>query len=100
MTKKATGKNERAVVATTEHRGVFFGYTTDEPDANVVTLKRARNCLRWSDDVKGFMGLASSGPTKNCRIGPAAPEITLQKVTSTMAASPEAVEAWEKGFWS
>jgi hypothetical protein len=100
MTKKSNGKSERAVVVTTEHRGVFFGYTGDKADGNVVTLKRARLCLRWSDELKGFMGLAATGPTKNCRIGPAAPEITLKKVTSVMNASPEAVEAWEKGFWS
>jgi len=61
---------ERAVVVTTQHRGVFFGYATDT-DAEIIKLSKARNCLSWSADVKGFMGLAATGPNKSCRVGPA-----------------------------
>jgi hypothetical protein len=94
---KKTNK-ERAVVVTTEHRGVFFGYA-DDTDGDVVTLKKARLCVYWSADVKGFMGLAAGGPTKGCRIGPAVPSIDLRKITSVIAASDEAVKAWEAAPW-
>jgi hypothetical protein len=94
-----TKTNERAVVVTTAHKGVFFGYTEDAAEAKVITLKRARCCVYWSSDVHGFMGLAGGGPTRGCRVGPSVPSITLQDVTATLDASPEAVAAWERGFW-
>lgn len=60
---------ERPVVVTTAHRGVFFGYAT-KTEGEQIALKRARLCIYWSRDVRGFMGLAASGPTSTCRIGP------------------------------
>ena len=97
-TKKATnGKGERAVVVTTEHRGVFFGYATDI-DGETIELKRSRLCIYWSSDVKGFMGLASGGPTASCKIGPAA-DIVLRKITAVLSVTPEAVKAWESAPW-
>ena len=90
---------ERAVIVTTEHRGVFFGYAT-ATDGETIDLKRARLCVYWSSDVKGFMGLAAGGPTKGCKIGPAVPSIELRKITSVVGVSPEAAEAWEKAPWS
>ena len=94
MAKKA----ERAVLVTTAHRGVFFGYATDT-DGDVIELKRARLCVHWSADVKGFMGLAAGGPTKSCRIGPAVPSIELRKITAVIGVSPEAAAAWEAQPW-
>lgn len=90
--------NERAVIVTTEHRGVFFGYSANT-DGDVIELKRARLCVHWSADVKGFMGLAAGGPTKSCRIGPAVPSIELRKITAVIGVSPEAVVAWEASPW-
>lgn len=91
-------KKERAVMVTTAHRGVFFGYA-DKTDGAQIRLRRARLCLYWSADCKGFMGLASAGPTKNCRIGPSA-DITLRDITAVVEVDPVAVEAWEKCPWS
>lgn len=90
--------NERAVIVTTAHRGVFFGYS-DATDGDTISLKRARLCVYWSADVKGFMGLASGGPTKSCRIGPAA-DITLRNITGVVEVSDGAVKAWESAPWS
>lgn len=98
MKKNENKKTERAVIVTTEHRGVFFGYATDT-DGEQIVLKRARLCLYWSSDCKGFMGLAATGPTSGCRIGPAA-DITLRKITSVLEATPEAVKRWEGAPWS
>jgi hypothetical protein len=91
-------KKELAVLVTTEHRGVFFGYTTDVT-GEVINLRAGRCCVYWSTDLRGFMGLASQGPTQGCRIGPAA-DLQLRKITSVAEVTPEAVERWEKAPWS
>lgn len=84
----------KAVVITTSHRGVFFGYLEKE-EGTTVTLTKARNCIYWSSDVRGFVGLSVTGPTGDCKIGPAAQRIKLHDVTSILDASDKAVEAWE-----
>lgn len=91
-------KTERAVLVTTAHRGVFFGYATDTAGATI-KLRSARNCIYWSSDVKGFIGLASAGPTTGCKIGPAA-KIELRDITCVAECTPEAVAAWENAPWS
>jgi hypothetical protein len=92
-------KTPGALVVTTAHRGVFFGYgqLTNE---KTIRLTEARMCVYWSADVKGVVGLAATGPSKSCRIGPAAPAITLQDVTSIMEVSPEAEAQWKMQPWS
>lgn len=97
--KKTNGKKtERAVLVTTEHRGVFFGYAEDT-DGETIALKRARNCLYWDAATKGFLGLASTGPTSGCRVGPAA-DITLRAITCVAECTPAAVQAWEAAPWT
>lgn len=97
MPAKKTATKERPVLVTTEFRGVFFGYATDT-SGDTIDLKRARLCVYWSSDVKGFMGLASSGPTRSCRIGPPA-DVQLRKVTSVVEVTDLAVKAWEAAPW-
>ena len=100
MKKPAKKKSpaERAVLVTTAHRGVFFGFAA-RTDGETIVLKRARLCVYWSQDVKGFMGLASSGPTQGCRIGPAA-DIELRAITAVAEVTPSAVAAWERAPWT
>ena len=88
---------ERAVIVTTAHRGVFFGYAT-KTDGETIDLKRARLCVYWSSDIRGFMGLASVGPSKSCRIGPPA-DIELRAITAVVAVTPEAAKKWESQPW-
>ena len=95
MSKRANG--ERPVLVTTAHRGVFFGYAT-KTDGETIILKRARLCVYWSSDLRGFMGLASAGPGSGCKIGPAA-DIELRAITAAVAVSPEAVKRWEAAPW-
>lgn len=83
---------ERPVVITTEFKGVFFGYATDT-SGDPIHLKRARNVIAWSADIRGFIGLAALGPNSNCRIGPAA-DIELRQITSVIEVSPEAEARW------
>lgn len=94
--KKPNG--ERAVLVTTTHKGVFFGYAT-KTDGATIKLRGARNCIYWSSDVKGFIGLAATGPSNNCKIGPSA-DIELRDITCVAECSPDAVTAWEGAPWS
>jgi hypothetical protein len=97
MKSTSNGKKSRPVVVTTAHRGVFFGYA-DDTDGETIALKKARLCVYWSQELRGFMGLASSGPNKNCKIGPAA-DITLRNITSVLECSSDAEKAWNEGPW-
>ncbi len=89
---------DRAVLVTTAHRGVFFGYAT-KTDGATIKLKQARNCLYWGTDTKGFLGLAANGPTKSSRVGPAA-DIELRDITCVAECTPAAIDAWENAPWS
>lgn len=93
---KANG-TERAVLVTTKHRGVFFGYTT-ETQGEIIKLRAARNCLYWPTENKGFLGLASMGPVRGARIGPAA-DIELRDITCVAECTTQAVQAWESAPW-
>lgn len=83
------------VVVTTKHRGVFFG-TVDEAKLKnkSLTLARCRNAIYWVSKVNGFLGLASDGPNKDCRIGAEAPEVLLHDVTSVSLCTETAAAAW------
>lgn len=100
-TRTASQPNERPVLVTSVNGGVrcvHFGYATDTK-GDVITLKRARNCVRWTSDVKGCFGLAVTGPSASCRIGPAVDSIELRGVTSVSDCSVAAVAAWESAPW-
>lgn len=92
---------EKAVIVTTEHRGVFFGYVTPKTDltAKIIELKNARLCVYWCSDVKGFMGLGVTGPLNGSRIGPRTNKIILQNVTSVIEPTEIAIKAWESDLW-
>ncbi len=89
---------ERAVIVTTAHKGIFFGYAK-ETSGSTINLRAARLCVYWSADIRGFMGLAAKGPNGNCKIGPAA-DIELRDITSVVEVSAEAVERWEVAPWA
>lgn len=87
----------KPVLVTTEFRGVFFGYVkNDKKLPEEITLTKVRNCIYWSSDCGGFLGLASNGPTSSCKIGSMVDEITLYKVTSVTPVTKGASEKWEK----
>ena len=90
--------SERAVLVTTSHRGIFFGYAKNT-DGETINLRSARCCIYWSSDLRGFMGLAANGPSSSCRVGPAA-DIELRDITSVVEVSPTAALAWEKAPWN
>lgn len=87
----------RPVLVTTAHRGVFFGYAEDT-SGSTIKLSRARNCVYWPRENRGFLGLAADGPKKGARIGPPA-DIELRDVTSVAECTAAAVAAWEASPW-
>lgn len=90
------------VVVTTEHKGVFFGYTTLaalKKANSILTLERARMCLYWSAETKGIMGLASNGPAPGSRVTPAVPSLKLNGITSISEVAPNAIQKWEDQPW-
>lgn len=93
-----TNETERAVLVTTAHRGVFFGYAT-ETDGPTIKLRAARNCIYWPVENKGFLGLAAKGPAKGARIGPAA-DLELRDITCVAECTQESVIAWENAPWA
>ena len=99
MAAKKNSAKKIHVLVTTELRGVFMGLLDPATiDDDVLELEAARLCIYWSADVKGFMGLATSGPTASCRIGPPA-NIRLRKISSVLTVTPVAVAAWDAAPW-
>ena len=92
-------KKEIPVLIGTELRNLWFGYATDTTGADV-TLKRARQVIYWSADVRGAGGLAVTGPSAGCRIGPAVPEVQARRVTTVALLTPAAVAAFEAAPWA
>jgi len=90
-------KNEKAVVVTTKHKGVFFGYAEDV-EGETIFLRASRLCLYWSEEVKGFGGLGVTGPIGSSRVGPPI-DIQLRDITSVVFCTPEATKKWEEGPW-
>lgn len=89
---------ERAVLVTTLHRGVFFGWA-QATDGPTISLRAAKNCLYWPSENQGFLGLANMGPVSGCRIGPPA-DIELRDITCVAACTDKAVMAWERATWN
>lgn len=98
---KESRVEKRFVVVTTAHRGVFGGYLEADTadDAKSVTLTDAQMCISWSADVKGVLGLAVTGPSKSCRVGPAVPRLALNDVTAVIDATEKAEKAWVRQPW-
>ncbi len=90
---KGGGMKEQWVVVTTEHKGVFFGRLEGKHTKAQVILRDCLNAMYWAGD-RGFLGLASHGPSAESRIGATAPEVVLYDITSVSACTPRAVDVW------
>jgi hypothetical protein len=85
----------KPVIITTQHRGVFFGYLSDDQDlqARSLPLSRARMAIYWGTE-RGVMQLAESGPTQQSKIGSVANIPMLHDVTAVFEVTKEAEEKW------
>ena len=89
----------KALLVTTDHRGVFFGYGVPTAKSEI-KLTDAQMCIYWSSDLKGVLGLASMGPSRNCKVGIPVPSIILRGVTAVTEVTKEAEAAWKKAPWN
>lgn len=90
------------VLITTDNtkRGVFMGFIDPkDADKEILEAEEVRMAVYWSTDVRGVVGLAAKGPSKSCRISPAAKKAILKGVTATLELSDEALAAWRKEPW-
>lgn len=93
-------KEKKAVVVTTEKRGVFFGLIEEGSKLPAeITLSECRMCVYWSRTVRGVLGLAADGPNNECRITKASPQSTLYNVTGVFGCTAEATAAWRAEPW-
>lgn len=84
-----------------DKRGVFMGFINPEDaDKENIEATEVRMAVYWSTDVKGVVGLAATGPTKNCKISKATKRAILKGVTATMELSDEALAAWRSEPWA
>lgn len=92
--------DKTAVLVTTAHRGVFFGYLVGDAAKEKVVIDKARNVTYWDVKTRSFLGLAANGPTPDCRVSAAAGEAsTLFDITGVFVCTPEAVEKFEAAPW-
>lgn len=95
-TATAAQPGDKAVLVTTAHRGVFFGYVPGDQDltAKTIALRSARMAIYWSSK-KGLMDLCETGPRSECRISARADIPVLHDITAIFAVSDDATAKWE-----
>jgi hypothetical protein len=95
--KPAEQKKKIPVLITTDYgrRAVFFGYIDPDDAANEnIYAERIRLLTDLGDDCRGVLGLASLGPTEDCRVSEPVPAGTIRGVTLVVEVTPEAEAAW------
>ena len=87
----------KAIIVTTEHRGVFFGYVPDDQDmaAKTMALQGARCAIYWGT-TGGIGQLAETGPTEKSRIGDRADMAAVHAITAVWSVTTEAESAWTR----
>lgn len=90
-------KKQKAVIVTTLHRGVFFGYVPAAQDmtARTLALTGARCAIYWGT-TGGIGELAATGPTEDTRLGTQADIPCLHDVTAIWSVTPEAEAKWTR----
>ena len=99
MTDKTDNMNNRPVLVTTTHRGVFAGTLIAERSDGVVELEEARMAVSWDAGTRGVLGLASHGPGPGCRITRAVLRARLAHVAAIIDMTSEAWVAWQAEPW-
>ena len=84
---------KRAVLVTTVHRGVYFGFLESDESREKVVLSHCRCAIYWNTK-HGVLELASEGPNSGSKVGAQAERVTLYDITSIADVSDEAAEKW------
>lgn len=85
----------KAILISTQHRGVFFGLVDEETDLQqrTLSLKNARCAIRWGTKG-GIAELAEQGPNASSRIGSPADIEAIHDITAVWNVTDEAREKW------
>lgn len=88
------------VLVTNTHRGIYFGELI-ELKKNRAVLKNARHCFYYSagSEARGTFSLATHGPQKGSKIGPALSRMTILDVATVSDCTEEAVALWLDSSW-
>ena len=97
-TKTKTKTTERAVMVTTQHRSVFFGYTTDADDAPFVRLCAGCYVVFWLTTNLGVMGHANMGPVPGSYVGQHV-DITIRDIPELALVSHQAGKLIDRPPW-
>lgn len=65
-------------------------------DGDEIVLRDCRMVVYWSQDVKGMPGLCANGPTKGCRVSPAADLMRIPKAGNVRFCARMTDKAWTK----
>ena len=92
--KEQTYMNTKAVLVTTQHRGVFAGLADPQVKATdkSITLTDAKMAIYWGT-TKGVMELAHTGPTGRPRISAPA-TVELADITAIFDITDDAWKVW------
>ena len=82
-------------------RGVFSCIVNEQDRANEnIEAEDIRMVVSWSADVKGIIGLASTGPSKHCKISPAVKKGLIKGVVGFFELTDDAYKNFEKEPWA
>lgn len=86
----------KAVLVTTQHRGVFFGLVPTDLDMSAKTMPlKSAMCAIYFGTNRGVAELAATGPTSESRIGAAADIEAIHDITAVWSVTDEARKRWE-----
>lgn len=101
MQAKADKKVPVLITTDSTKRGVFMGFIDPKHASNeTLEAEEVRMCVKWSIGVRGVVGLAATGPDKDCRITKPAKRAVLKGVTAVLEITDEALAAWRKEPWA
>ncbi len=85
----------KAILVTTQHRGVFAGLVADDQDLSLRSfgLKEAKMAIYWGT-TKGVMELANTGPTEKSLISAPADIPVLNDITAVFDITDAAWKKW------
>jgi hypothetical protein len=85
----------------TTKRGVFSCIVNEaDKDKENIEAEDIRMVVYWSADVKGIIGLAAEGPSKNCKVSPAVKKGLIKGVVGFFELTDEAYKKFEKEPWA
>lgn len=83
------------VLITTNNRGIYYGYLTENNAPDMVRLEKARVCVQWDAGNEGFLVMAVRGPQGVAEVSLAVGSLEVYGVATIAHCSPEAAEAWD-----